>query len=93
MKTHTLWCRSAYEANTDPQRRCYNGALVSSELRWTEWSELEFVTSDQAEPRIKFWQELNDYAASQRGKFAKRDFRVTRIYPDIQILIPNESLS
>jgi hypothetical protein len=92
MKTHTIWCRSAYEANTDPQRRCYNGAHKSSELRWTGWSELEFLTVDQIESRIKFWQELNDYAVSLRGEFAKREFRVTHIYPDIQILTPNESL-
>lgn len=62
--------------NTDPQRRCYNGCHYSSALVWTEWEALEHITHDRVEDRIKFWTELNDYAVSQRGQSAKREFRV-----------------
>lgn len=62
--------------NTDPQRRCYNGAHFKSELQDTEWEVLEYdVPEDRREARLEFWQDLNDYAVSQRGKGAKREFR------------------
>ena len=59
--------------NTDPQRRCYNGCHYSSELIWTPWEVLEY---DIKPDRIKFWEDLNKYAVSQRGEEAKREFRV-----------------
>lgn len=62
--------------NTDPQRRCYNGAHFSSKIVWGGWSELERVSVDKAERRLKFWQELNEYAVSQRGKEAKAEFKL-----------------
>jgi hypothetical protein len=58
--------------NTDPQRRCYDGCHYSSEWRWTGWECLE---GGVGEHRLKFWRELNEYAVSQRGKSAKKEFR------------------
>lgn len=67
--------RQRYLANTDPQGRCYNGCHKSSELRWTEWGDLE-IGVKETESRLKFWKELNDYAVSERGEGARREFRV-----------------
>ena len=62
--------------NNDPQRRCYNGCHASTELVWTGWEVLEYdVPSERIEARMKFWRELNDYAISQRGEGARREFR------------------
>lgn len=72
----TILTRLHREVNTDPQRRCYNGAHAKSEFRWTEWDELEFVNSDRVDVRLKFWSELNDYAVSARGEGARREFKV-----------------
>lgn len=62
--------------NTDPQRRCYNGCHFSSELVWTPW---EFLVVDVPEEKVEWtlnwWRELNDYAVSERGQGAKREFR------------------
>jgi hypothetical protein len=66
--------RQQIEVNTDPQRRCYNGCHYSSEFVWTSWKLLDH---DGTEKRLLFWQGLNDYAVSQRGKSAKREFRIT----------------
>ena len=68
--------RQRVVVNTDPQRRCYNGCNKSEELQWTPWEVLEYnVSKDSLEQRLTFWVELNDYAVSQRGKGAKREFR------------------
>jgi len=72
----TILSRVRMEVNTDPQRRCYNGAHFSSELRWTEWDELEFTTTEKSKGRLKFWRELNDYAVSARGEGARREFKL-----------------
>lgn len=72
--------RSRILVNTDPQRRCYNGAHFSSEVQWTEWADLEdmkYLKPDaDPEARLKFWRELNDYAVSQRGKSARSEYRL-----------------
>ncbi len=62
--------------NTDPQRRCYNGAHYSSELVWGEWEVLEYTHLEKVDERLSFWIGLNDYAVSQRGDTAKAQFRV-----------------
>ncbi len=64
--------------NNDPQRRCYNGCHASTEDVWTPWETLEsFDSEEKATKRIKFWEELNAYAVSQRGKEnTLREFRV-----------------
>jgi hypothetical protein len=66
--------RSLVEVNTDPQRRCYNGGHIKSELRWTSWALLEPVAEERVSERLKFWRELNDYAISQRGESARLNF-------------------
>jgi len=71
-----LMTRHKYVVNTDPQRRCYNGANYSSETRWTEWIILERFSSEKSESRLKFWTELNDYAVKERGDLAKREFKL-----------------
>lgn len=73
----TLFTRLRILVNTDPQRRCYNGVHASSEWQWTDWSELEpCVAPEKEAARLKFWQELNDYAVSQRGPSARREFKL-----------------
>lgn len=72
-------CRTRRVVNTDPQRRCYNGAHAKSELMWSTWEVLEYVNLEKVDERLKFWVELNDYAVSQRGAEAKREFRVLEI--------------
>lgn len=69
---------SKIEVNTDPRRRCYNGWHAKSELVDLPWSLLELeVPAERVEGRIKFWRELNDYAISQRGESARKEFRAT----------------
>ncbi len=68
--------RCQIEVNTDPQRRCYDGCHAKSEMRWTEWSDLDEATPERVEASLKFWRELNDYAVSQRGPSATKEFRV-----------------
>jgi hypothetical protein len=69
-------CREQILVNTDSQRRCYNGCNFSEELRWTDWEQLDFPREGMAEVRLIFWRELNDYAVSQRGKSARKEFRI-----------------
>ena len=82
MADEAIYTRRIVEVNTDPQRRCYNGAHAASELRWTAWGVLEEMkylkpgTDPQA--RLKFWRELNDYAISQRGESARCEFELRR---------------
>lgn len=75
MKTFTIRQRHRIEVNTDPQRRCYNKCHFSSELQWTAWEPLESeISANKIEAKLKFCIELNDYAVSQRGESAKREF-------------------
>ncbi len=61
--------------NTDPQRRCYNGCHAKSEMQWAAWEDLNLhVSEDTVEDKLKFWRDLNDYAVSQRGEGARRQF-------------------
>ena len=70
--------RQQLEVNNDPQRRCYNGCHFSTELVWTPWEVLDSTcTPDNIEKRLTFWRELNDYAISERGEGARREFRIT----------------
>ena len=69
----TIEHRRLIEVNTDPQRRCYYGVHAKSEFHWTAWEVLE---SNVKPERIEFWQDLNDYAVRERGKGAKKEFRL-----------------
>jgi hypothetical protein len=74
MKAVEIHVRSQHLVNTDPQRRCYNGCHFSSKLQWSGWEHLETCPEDKIKQRLGFWVDLNDYAVSQRGKSAKREF-------------------
>lgn len=76
---YVLMHRMRVFVNTDPQRRCYNGCYFSYEHRWTDWEVLDRpATLEVAERRLKFWRELNDYAVSQRGEGARKEFKVLK---------------
>jgi len=72
----TIFCRSRNVLN--PQRRDLYGYQVASDYLWSAWEALEYTTTEKAEARLKFWQELNDYAVSQRGDTAKREFKLEK---------------
>lgn len=75
-----LYTRQKVLVNTDPQRRCYNGAHFSSEIVWTRWEPLVYIRPDQdAEAIKKWWEELNAYAVKERGKSALRDFEIREV--------------
>jgi len=74
-----IFTRHKVEVNTDPQRRCYNGLHFSSEFRYTPWEVLEYVTVTELPRRLEFWKELNDYAVSQRGESARREFKLEEV--------------
>jgi hypothetical protein len=66
--------------NIDGKRRCYNGCFAGWEWQWSDWDWLEWsVLPEHVETRLKFWRELNEYAVSQRGKEAKKEFRIVKI--------------
>lgn len=73
---YTIEHRKQILVNTDPQRRCYNGAHFSSELQWTQWGWLELnVKPEKLERRLEFWRELSEYAVSQRGPEGRSEYR------------------
>ena len=77
MNTNSLMIqvRSQHLVNTDPQRRCSNGCHAKSELQWSAWEDLESTPPSKLYSRIAFWKGLNDYAVSQRGIGALKEFR------------------
>ena len=62
--------------NTDPQRRCYNGAYASSELVWTPWEHFVTESTTVVHEKLTFWKELNDYAVNCRGESARCEYRI-----------------
>lgn len=78
--TYAIQYRQPTLVITDPQRRVYNGVPFSSEVAWGAWSTLEeFPTTDKALNRVEFWVSLNDHAVRERGKMARREFRVVPV--------------
>ena len=69
-----LYTRRKILINTDPQRRCYYGCHAKSELVWTAWEVLDYNGTEQ---ELTSWRELNDYAISQRGEEARREYKLT----------------
>jgi len=62
--------------NTDPQRRCYNGCHYSSEEIWSPWETIDFnIEESRIKDRLDWWRDLNDYAISERGESARKEFR------------------
>ena len=41
---------------------------------WNQWEVLAYTTAKDAERRLKYWIDLNDYAVKSRGKCAKSEF-------------------
>lgn len=74
---YTVMTRAKVLVNTDPQRRCYNGAFASYRMDWGPWESLHSgLTKEKADDQLKFWIELNDYAVSQRGEDSRREFKI-----------------
>lgn len=71
--------------NTDPQRRCYNGAHFSSELRWSAWDWLQWdVPPDRVAERLKFWRDLSTYSVSVGGSPSRYRVRDTETDKEIE---------
>lgn len=65
-RPYQVQSREQFEVNTDPQRRCYDGAHFQSEMRWTEWRDLTAHTTQvDAEESVASWQELAKTAKSR----------------------------
>ena len=78
MMTYAIQQRHRVTINTDPQRRCYNGCHYSSKQVWTEWETLESgIQGNAIKQKLQFWRELNDYAISERGENARKEYRST----------------
>lgn len=75
MAQQRIMRRQKVFVNTDPQRRCYNGAHFSYEWQWSAWETLDRVDETQVEDKLKFWRGLNDFAVSQRGEGAKCEYK------------------
>jgi hypothetical protein len=54
-----LYFRQQVEVNTDPQRRCYDGANYSSAMVWTEWVLIGPYSREDAESSMKTFQDIN----------------------------------
>lgn len=62
---------------TDPQRRVYNGCIYSSEQIFKPFEVLESgIPEEEAEERLAFWVDLNNYAVSQRGESSRNKYRL-----------------
>lgn len=73
--TFKILQRKKFDLITDLQKRVYDGVPFSSEVRWTEWGILEEGIVDGAR-RLKFWEDLNEYAVSQRGNSALIEYKL-----------------
>ena len=74
---YLLMRRDKILVNTDPQRRCYNGACFSCEAVWSEWAVFDRLpNSEIADIRLKFWRDLNDYAVKSHGEDARSEFKI-----------------
>ena len=71
-----LEMRAKTLVNIDGKRRCYNGCYAGWEWQYSDWAVLEYeVPLDKVESRLEFWKDLNEYAVSQRGESARREYR------------------
>lgn len=48
----SIWVRSKIRANTDPQRRCYNGTNFSENWEWSDWKYVMSCSSKDAAEEI-----------------------------------------
>ena len=64
---------------TDPQRRVYNGCAFSSKQTFEPFEVLESnIAPEDAEERLAFWVDLNNYAVSARGERARNKYRLVK---------------
>jgi len=57
---YALLSRSYIEVNTDPQRRCYNGVLAQSEMRWTPWKTVcTYASKADAQESLNTFKQIN----------------------------------
>lgn len=56
------------------QRRCYNGCFPSSDWK-TVIGDWEVFSVNCKESSLTYWQELTDYAVSQRGEGARSFYK------------------
>lgn len=73
-----LQVKEQFFVNRDPQKRCYNGAYFDAGYEWGQWQDFctESAVTCTLEHWMKYWRELNDYAVSQRGEGARKQFRI-----------------
>lgn len=75
-KLYNIQQRKRQLINTDPQRRCYNGAHASYEIVWGPWETTCWnVKEEDLEDRLEWWRDLNKIATDARGQGAKAEFR------------------
>lgn len=75
-----LEVRSKVLVNIDGKRRCYNGCYEGWEYQDSPWEVFDSdVPPDKQESTLEFWRDLNDYAVSQRGSGARREYRIVEI--------------
>jgi hypothetical protein len=68
--TFLVQSREAFEHNTDPQRRCYDGYHFSSEWVWAAWRSLsEHATEEAAEASAEGWRKLNHHVKNRRLEY------------------------
>lgn len=68
--TFLVQSREQFEYNTDPQRRCYDGCHASSEWRWSEWSTLySLKTEEEAAASVESWRQLNGNLKTRRLEY------------------------
>ena len=61
------------------QHRIYNGCPHPDDWEdgWTAWDWLSLnLGEEQAQEKLKFWQDLTKYAVSQRGPSAMSEYRI-----------------
>ena len=64
----------------DPMRRCYNGAYGKHHYEWSSWETLHSnIDKEKGKDIIEYWENLNDFAVSQRGESAKKEFKLIEV--------------
>ena len=57
--------------------RCYNGCFFDAEYIDGGWWVLESnIPESKVQSRLDFWVDLNNYAVSQRGESARKQFKI-----------------
>ena len=74
---YLLLCQEQVFVWDDPLQRCYNGAYGAHHFEWGASEVLDRLPdAETAARKLQFWRELNDYAVSQRGESARKEFKI-----------------